>query len=624
MCTDCGCQTDEEKDVSEHHHDHDHSHADLHEHQSSNDLPEIILNLQPQSEQSSDSPPKAFFINGDLATFIATGEDTDGQFAAFDLFIPSQAAAVPHMHNNSSESFLVLEGELTLQRGEQIVTATPGTLVYIPEGELHAWRNFQDTPARVLAVAVPAGIENDLEALGIPATEGPVLINEKLLEARDTIGETEPANSLIFAESEYKIYENGIPIVPVTILRPGRRDGEIGATITLSDGSAKGSDDYESTQVPVNFADGEFIKVVDIPLINDDTIEGNETINLQLSNPTEGAIVGLLEDTAVLTIVDDDALVDGISGTSVLGSDRRDLLNGGDGADNITGGAGNDTLSGGGDRDLFAINLGDGIDTIEDFTGVGSSIDPETAVVAEVDTLKFAGEGLTAQNLLLAEQENDLLVTFENADNTGAVLKDFQLENLENLRSSTGASVDLGNVLFDGETAFQESIDVFDADEQRNQVFNPNTVTFLNELDNHTKGFNNSNDVINGQGGNDRLQGLTGDDLLRGGEGDDRLDGGFGSDTLSGGNGSDIFIFAPLSGIDTIADFTDGQDFIGLKDGLEFADLRVVQGTGSRANDTYIFNDNSNEILTIFSGIEASTISSDDFLVFSTEYARSF
>lgn len=621
MCTDCGCQTDEEKDVSKHDRDHDHSHADLHDHQSSNDLPEIILNLQPQdSEQSSDSPPEAFFINGDLATFIATGEDTNGQFAAFDLFIPSQAAAVPHMHNNSSESFLVLEGELTLQQGEQIVTATPGTLVYIPEGELHAWRNFQDTPARVLAVAVPAGIENDLEALGIPATEGPVLINEKLLEARDTIGETEPANSLIFAESEYKINENGISIVPVTILRPGRRDGEIGATITLSNGSAKGSEDYDSTQVPVNFADGEFIKVVDIPLINDDTIEGNETINLQLSNPTEGAVVGLLEDTAVLTIVDDDALVDGISGTPVLGSDRNDILNGGNGVENITGGAGNDTLSGGGNRDLFTINLGDGIDTINNFTGVGKGINPETDLVTQTDTLKFEGEGLTAQNLLLTQQEDGLLITFENVDNTGAVLKDFQLENLDNLRRSTGASVDLGNVLFEGETAFQESIDVFNADQQRNQVFNRNTVSFLNDLNNHTKGFNNSNDVINGQGGNDHLQGLTGDDLLRGGEGDDCLNGGFGSDTLTGSSGSDLFMFAPLSGIDTITDFTDGQDVIGLSDGLEFSDLRIIQGTGDRANDTYINLISSNEILTTLSGVEASTISSDDFLVLTTEY----
>lgn len=616
MCTDCGCEKNNKKDSQQHHHDHNHTHDDHHQHEPSGAMiPELVLSIQPQdSELSSEEPPKAFFINGDLATFIATGEDTNGQFSAFDLFIPPQVAAVPHMHNNSSESFLVLEGELILQRGEEIITATPGTLVYIPKGELHAWRNLQDTPARVLAVAVPSGIENDLEALGIPATEGPVLINPKLLEASGTIGETEPANSLIFSSSEYRINENGIPIAPVTILRPGKRDGEISATISVSNGTATNPDDYTINQIPVNFADGELIKVVDIPLIDDDIIEANETINLKLINPTEDAIIGLLQNSAVLTIVDNDARPEGITGTPLVGSESNDILNGGNDIENILGGKGNDTINGGGNRDLFTINLGDGIDTVNDFTGVGKDTNPRTYIIDEIDTLKFEGEGLTAQNMLLTQQGDDLLVTFEAVENTGAILKDLKLENLDNLRQVTGASVDIGNILFNGETAFQDSFDVFNANLQRNQVFNRNTVTFLNDLDNHTKGFNNSNDVINGQGGNDQLMGLNGDDLLRGGEGNDKLHGGFGSDTLIGGSGSDLFIFRPLSGIDTIVDFTDGEDLIGLSDDLEFADLRIIQGTGSRATDTYINNTSSNEILTILSGVDASTISSDDFL----------
>jgi len=47
------------------------------------------------------------------------------------------------------------------------------------------------------------------------------------------------------------------------------------------------------------------------------------------------------------------------------------------------------------------------------------------------------------------------------------------------------------------------------------KVFNQDTVTFLNDLDNDTKGWDDSNDVINGQGGNDTLTGLSGDDILR-------------------------------------------------------------------------------------------------------------
>jgi hypothetical protein len=50
--------------------------------------------------------------------------------------------------------------------------------------------------------------------------------------------------------------------------------------------------------------------------------------------------------------------------------------------------------------------------------------------------------------------------------------------------------------------------------QQSNTVFNQNSVTFLNDLDNHTSGLDKSNDVINGQGGNDYLEGLSGDDVL--------------------------------------------------------------------------------------------------------------
>lgn len=110
-------------------------------------------------------------------------------------------------------------------------------------------------------------------------------------------------------------------------------------------------------------------------------------------------------------------------------------------------------------------------------------------VVKEVDTIQFEGKDLVAKNLLLTQQSSDLLVSFEGNSTTQALLKNLQLENLDNLTKATGASVDLGNILFDGQTNFQDSFDVFNAAETRNTVFNRNTVTFLNYLDNTVSGF---------------------------------------------------------------------------------------------------------------------------------------
>ena len=127
---------------------------------------------------------------------------------------------------------------------------------------------------------------------------------------------------------------------------------------------------------------------------------------------------------------------------------------------------------------------------------------------------------------------------------------------LDNLSEATGASEDIGNILFDGQAKIEDSFDVFNANQQRGKVFNKNSVTFLNDLDNNTQGFNDSNDVINGQGGNDKLEGLSGDDLLRGGAGNDTLTGGVANDTLTGGPGNDLFVLAAGAGTGTITDFT--------------------------------------------------------------------
>ena len=60
--------------------------------------------------------------------------------------------------------------------------------------------------------------------------------------------------------------------------------------------------------------------------------------------------------------------------------------------------------------------------------------------------------------------------------------------------------------------------------------------------------------------------GDAGDDFLHGGNDDDNLHGGKGSDRLYGQRGQDTFVLVSGEGLDTIADFEDGTDLIGLVD----------------------------------------------------------
>ena len=280
----------------------------------------------------------------------------------------------------------------------------------------------------------------------------------------------------------------------------------------------------------------------------------------------------------------------GLNGTNgadnLAGKNYNDIINAQAGNDTITGNQGNDILSGGGGKDKFVYNLGDGVDIITDFGGLGKGSNPSAAIIAEVDTLKFQGAGLTAQNLLLTQNGNNLEITFEGVADDKVILQNFPLENLENVSA-------VGNILFNGQTSISESFDVFDANSTQNTIFNKNTVTFLNDLNNNINGFDNSADVINGQEGDDRIDGKSGNDLLRGGAGNDTLLGGVGndtlldgtglnslvggagndilisgnlSDTLTGNSGNDQFIYQTLTNGDTITDFNKSEDKLILTD----------------------------------------------------------
>jgi phosphodiesterase/alkaline phosphatase D-like protein/arylsulfatase A-like enzyme len=271
-------------------------------------------------------------------------------------------------------------------------------------------------------------------------------------------------------------------------------------------------------------------------------------------------------------------------------------------------------------RKTFAISQGDTI-TITNFGGVGTGVDPSRQASNRVDILQFQGQGLEARNLVLSKQGNDLVLSFEGAPSTQVILKDFKLEDLENLSQTTGAKVNLGNILFNGQSTIQDSFDVFASDSTQKSIWNRNSVTFLNDLNNSVKGFDNSNDVINGQGGNDLLEGLSGDDLLRGGDGNDILVGGLGKDTLEGGLGADTFVLAAGEGTDTITDFTAKEgDRIGLLGNLRFEQLSFTQGTGANSNDTLIRNAQTGELLAILKGVKANTVDDTQFVQLNNSY----
>ena len=66
----------------------------------------------------------------------------------------------PRLHRHEfDETFYVLEGELTFQLVDDLVTAGPGEVVFAPRGVPHTFANRGDAPARYLIACTPAGFE---------------------------------------------------------------------------------------------------------------------------------------------------------------------------------------------------------------------------------------------------------------------------------------------------------------------------------------------------------------------------------------------------------------------------------------------------------------------------------
>lgn len=115
------------------------------------------------------------------------------------------------------------------------------------------------------------------------------------------------AGVLQFSEPDYYFVEGNL-MAQVFVTRVGGSSGPVGATVTVSPGTATEGADFTSPPAPitVDFNDGETAPQAVVFQIEQDTLqEGEEFFTLILSNPTGGASLGN-PWTALVHIIDDD------------------------------------------------------------------------------------------------------------------------------------------------------------------------------------------------------------------------------------------------------------------------------------------------------------------------------
>src|SRR5690606_10085968 len=103
----------------------------------------------------------------------------------------------------------------------------------------------------------------------------------------------------------------------ITVLRTTVTNTTVTVNYSAANGSATDGSDFISQLGTLTFTNGETAKTFTVPIIDDTTIEGDETVLLTLFSPGGQATIGT-PGAAVLTISDNDGSLIVPAGTALI------------------------------------------------------------------------------------------------------------------------------------------------------------------------------------------------------------------------------------------------------------------------------------------------------------------
>jgi quercetin dioxygenase-like cupin family protein len=108
------------------------------------------------------------WYSGALMTFLATGEDTHGQFALIEAVGRRGNVPPPHIHHREDEIFYILEGEIVFSVSGRTIKGTPGTMIFLPRDVRHEF-TIESEQYRMLMLITPPGFEGWFREFSVPA-----------------------------------------------------------------------------------------------------------------------------------------------------------------------------------------------------------------------------------------------------------------------------------------------------------------------------------------------------------------------------------------------------------------------------------------------------------------------
>ena len=113
---------------------------------------------------------ESLWFLGSHVSIKASAETTAGRVAVIEHRTPRGLGSPLHVHHREDEWFYVIEGELTVWVGGQIINAPAGSFVYGPRDIPHTFMVTSEV-ARYLLVTEPGDFADFMRTLAEPASE---------------------------------------------------------------------------------------------------------------------------------------------------------------------------------------------------------------------------------------------------------------------------------------------------------------------------------------------------------------------------------------------------------------------------------------------------------------------
>lgn len=127
---------------------------------------QAIPALAPFLTRAGEGEARWWFAN--LAEIKVTAEQTGGQLSIIEITEPPNAAGPLHVHHREDEGFWILEGDVTIEVGDETIHARAGDFAFGPRGIPHRY-TVGEQGCRMLFVMTPGGFEKLVREMSVPA-----------------------------------------------------------------------------------------------------------------------------------------------------------------------------------------------------------------------------------------------------------------------------------------------------------------------------------------------------------------------------------------------------------------------------------------------------------------------